>query len=184
MRSALRLVSKVVLAPVAAAALAGAPSACSNDLTTQSPPPSQLAAPSRNDFPAVGDAMQLHCGTLDCHGQIGRNMRLYGQFGRRLDPANDPLTEPTTDEEYTATYQSIVALEPEAMSAVVQGQASPGTLTMVRKPLGLEEHKGGVLFQSGDDLYRCIVGWVRGQFDANACSMVVDTPRPELDAGQ
>jgi hypothetical protein len=178
MRIALRLASKVELAPVAAAALVVVAAACSNDLLTSSPPPSQLAVPSRTDFPSVADAMQLHCGTLDCHGQIGRNMRLYGQFGRRLDPMNDPLTEPTTDAEYDATYQSVVALEPEAMSAVVLGQASPGTLTMLRKPLGLEEHKGGVLFQPGDPLYKCIVGWVRGSFDSDACSTVVNMPRP------
>lgn len=184
MRNALRFASRIVLAAGGAAALAGAAAACSNDLNPSSPPPSLLAAPSRSDFPAVGDAMQLHCGTLDCHGQIGRNMRLYGQYGRRLDPADDPLTEPTTDAEYEATYESIVALEPEAMSAVVLHQTSPVTLTMVRKPIGIEEHKGGVLFQSGDDLYRCIVGWVREAFDSNACSMVVNTPRPELDAGQ
>ena len=156
---------------------------CSGDLETSSPPPSHLAVPSRTDFPQVADAMQLHCGTLDCHGQVGRNMRLYGQFGRRLDPKDDPLNQPTSDAEYQASYWSVVGLEPEAMSLVVQHQASPNTLTMVRKPRGIEEHKGGVLVHPGDPLDYCIVGWVNGSFNAGACNTVVQTPRPEPDAG-
>jgi hypothetical protein len=142
-----------------------------------------LAVPARNVFPQVADAMQLHCGTLDCHGQVGRNMRLYGQFGLRLDPKGDPLGQVTSNAEYDACYASIAALEPEAISDVVQRIAPPDTLTMVRKPRGIEEHKGGQVVVEGDALDRCMVGWLVGAFDANPCNTVVQTPRPEPDAG-
>jgi hypothetical protein len=155
---------------------------CNGDLST-SPSVAHLAAPSRSAFDPVADAMQLHCGTLDCHGEIGRNMRLYGQYGLRLNPKDDPLNEPTSDAEYTATYWSIVGLEPEAMSLVVQHQASPATLTMVRKPTGIEDHKGGILIQSGDPLDHCMLGWLLGSPDLNACLTVAQMPRPEPDAG-
>jgi hypothetical protein len=44
----------------------------------------ELLAPTRNNFEQVADAMQPHCGTLDCHGEAGRNMRLFGSRGLRL----------------------------------------------------------------------------------------------------
>jgi hypothetical protein len=44
-----------------------------------------LSAPPREGFESVADAMQPSCGTLDCHGQPGRNLRLYGGRGLRLD---------------------------------------------------------------------------------------------------
>ncbi len=139
----------------------------------------QLSVPSRADFPPVADAMQLSCGTLDCHGQVGRNMRLYGRYGLRLDPTYDPLTEDTSDAEYDATYASIVGLEPEAMSSVVRHQAGPDALTMIRKARGIEEHKGGQLVTVGDPLDTCMVGWLVGEVDAGACDTLINTPRPE-----
>jgi hypothetical protein len=149
----------------------------------------QLSVPSRADFPAVADAMQLHCGTLDCHGQAGRNMRLYGLYGLRLDPTSNPLGEVTSEAEYDATYSSIVGLEPEIMTKVVQHQVAPETLTMLRKPLGIEKHMGGVLIVQDDPLDRCMVGWLTGEFDSAACIAVVQAQRPEpppaeLDASE
>lgn len=154
---------------------------CGGDLSN-SDAPGNLSVPSRATFPSVADAMQLHCGTLDCHGQIGRNMRLYGRYGLRLNPSDDPLTELTSDAEYEASYESVVGLEPEAMSSVVQQQATPDALAMVRKSRGIEAHKGGQVVTAGDPLDRCMVGWLAGPFDANACRLVVQTPRPEPPA--
>jgi hypothetical protein len=139
----------------------------------------QLSVPSRAAFPPVADAMQLNCGTLDCHGQVGRNMRLYGRYGLRLDPTYDPLTQETSDAEYDATYASIVGLEPEAMSSVVLHQAGPDALTMVRKSRGIEQHKGGQLVSEGDPLDTCMVGWITGEGDAGACDTVLNISRPE-----
>jgi hypothetical protein len=151
---------------------------CGGDLAS-SDAVAQLSVPSRSDFPPVADAMQLHCGTLDCHGQVGRNMRLYGQYGLRLGPKDDPLTEPTSDAEYDASYASIVGLEPEVESNVFLQKAEPELLTMVRKARGIEKHKGGQLVTAGDALDTCMVGWLTGAPNANACSTVTSTPRPE-----
>lgn len=167
--------SWVRLIPAAWALVLGG---CDADLVP-SPAPGPLAAPSRPEFNPVADAMQLHCGTLDCHGQVGRNMRLYGQFGLRLNPQDDPLTEPTSDAEYDASYWAVVALEPEIMTKVVQQQSSATTLTMIRKPLGIELHKGGILMKDGDSLDLCLVGWLVGRPAAASCLTVAQTPRPE-----
>jgi len=137
-----------------------------------------LAAPSRDDFPGVGDALQLSCGTLDCHGQVGRNLRLYGDGGLRLAATDNPLGDATTDLEYLASYQSLVSLEPETLSNVVTLQADPNQLSLLRKARGLEHHKGGQRTQTGDPLDRCILLWLTGKFDPNPCLDVVNATHP------
>jgi hypothetical protein len=122
--------------------------------------------------------MQLHCGTLDCHGQAGRNMRFYGQFGMRLAPPDDPLSEPTNGPEYDATYVSVLGLEPEIMSKVASHQAQVEALTMVRKARGVEQHKGGQLQLVGDPLDICMTGWLSGPMQRDVCESVVHAPRP------
>jgi hypothetical protein len=142
-----------------------------------------LEVPTIANFKRVGDAMQLHCGTLDCHGQQGRNMRLYGHFGLRLDPLDNPLEASTSTAEYEASYWSIVGLEPEIMASVVSHRVAPDQLSMVRKARGVEKHKGGQLTAEGDPLDRCIVGWLVGAFDTDACLTVNNMSRPEIDGG-
>ena len=142
---------RVVLALACCAGALG----CSTELAdTQAQAVGGLAVPPRLGFELVSDAMQLHCGTLDCHGQIGRNMRLYGMYGLRLGPHDDPLNEPTSPAEYDADYWSIVGLEPEAVARVVEHQAGPEALSMIRKARGIERHKGGQLVTAGDVLDR------------------------------
>jgi hypothetical protein len=156
---------------------------CQSDVRSVDRNIDELRVPARADFNRVSDAMQLHCGTLDCHGQIGRNMRLYGHYGLRLAATDNPLEAPTSKAEYDASYWSVVGLEPEAMSRVVQTQSNPDALSMIRKPRGIEKHKGGQLMTEGDDLDRCLVGWLTDAFDLTACNTVADAPRPELDGG-
>jgi hypothetical protein len=131
----------------------------------------------------VADAMQKHCGTLDCHGQIGRNLRLYGRLGLRL-PGDGGTLDPTTEAEYHASYLAVIGLEPEALSKVVNKDSSPFELTMVRKPRGLEKHKGLQLMDRGDALDICFVGWLIGEYNVDACAAAIDIPRPEPDGGQ
>jgi hypothetical protein len=123
-----------------------------------------IDAPPYSDesFGPVGDYLNSRCGTLDCHGQTGRNLRIYGCQGLRLDPEASPASciEPTTEAEYQATYRSLVALEPQVMTAVYPGCAAeadggwtyppgsechPELLTFIRKARGTEAHKGGQL---------------------------------------
>jgi hypothetical protein len=56
------------------------------------------------------------CGSLDCHGQIGRNLRLYGMQGLRLDPKDVPCGAHTSQAEIDADYQTVIGLEPEVMA--------------------------------------------------------------------
>ena len=121
---------------------------------------------SESTFSPVNSFLVERCGTLDCHGAPGRNFRIWGCDGMRLDAGqaitcvpNDAGGGLTTLYEYQATYRSLVALEPQLMTAVTQGCYDPGgatypppggchpeLLTMVEKARGLEAHKGGQLF--------------------------------------
>jgi len=140
---------------------------------------SGLHAPLRASFSPVGDAMQMHCGTLDCHGQEGRNMRLYGARGLRLAADATPLDGDTTGQEYDSSYRSIIGLEPEVMSRLIDDKAAhPESLSMIRKPRGLEEHKGGQLMLPGDALDRCLVQWLAGGDSTTPCTAVVAAERP------
>lgn len=142
-----------------------------------------LQRPDRGTFPLVADALQPSCGTLDCHGQPGRNLRLYGGRGLRLEPHGNPADEATTEAEYQASYLSLTALEPEALDAVyVSGGLDPERLSLVRKARGTELHKGGVQMLPGDPLDRCLISWLSGRVRADSCTRVASTPRPYLKA--
>jgi hypothetical protein len=107
----------------------------------------------------------------------------------------------TTIDEYQATYRSLVGLEPQVMTTVYTGcegqlgdggtgqypppsSCHPELLTAVRKARGTEKHKGGQLIcltppcpagvpnPSPYDLQDvCIVSWLEGAVDQNACDM-------------
>jgi hypothetical protein len=138
-------------------------------------------------FGPVADYLDHRCGTLDCHGQIGRDLRVYGCYGMRLDAADVPdcVKEPTTPDEHAATYRSLVGLEPEVMNEVVQGHgAHPELLTFVRKARGTETHKGGQLITPGDVQDTCIVSWLAGATDTSACVQALAFPMfPGVDGG-
>jgi hypothetical protein len=144
---------------------------------------------SEEEFGIVGDFLDHRCGSLDCHGQVGRNLRMWGCEGMRLDPHAIPGCtvpqggSPTTPAEHQATYRSLVALEPEVMSTVVQDHgAHPELLTFVRKARGEELHKGGQLITPGDPQDVCITSWLAGQTDQTACANAIGYPEFPLDA--
>ncbi|HEY1697752.1 MAG TPA: hypothetical protein VGG39_36580 [Polyangiaceae bacterium] len=177
---------------------------------------------STDSFKPVADYLGNRCGTLDCHGQAGRNFRVWGCQGLRLEPDASPAscTEQTTEAEYEATYRSLVGLEPQVMSTVYVGCASsvpdgggvyppgsschPELLTFIRKARGLESHKGGQLIcteapcppgvpvpapidDAGppvDPQDVCLVTWLEGQTDQEACQLAEGIPNfPTLDGG-
>jgi len=145
--------------------------------------PGELAAPPLAGFEQVADAMQPSCGTLDCHGQTDRNLRLYGGRGLRLDPAATSSDGMTSPMEYEANYWSVVALEPELLATVTrEGGANPERLMLIRKGRGTIRHKGNSLMQPGDDLDQCIVEWIRGNILVDRCFTAsrigVDMPTP------
>lgn len=118
------------------------------------------------------------CGTLDCHGTVGRNLRVYGDTGLRYSATDVPTTLiPTTTDEVAQDYDSVVGLEPELMSEVVaSGGADPERLTFYRKALGLESHKGGAVVVAGDPRDVCITTWLQGRADAAACAAALSLP--------
>ncbi len=132
---------------------------------------------SEAQFGPVGDYLDHRCGSIDCHGQMERNLRIWGCEGMRLDPHSLPTCSQlqgggfTTPAEHQATYRSLVGLEPTVMSEVVDGHgAHPELLTFVRKARGLEAHKGGVLITPGDAQDICITSWLAGNTNTDACT--------------
>jgi hypothetical protein len=131
----------------------------------------QQSLPDRASFPYVGQLLVHRCGTLDCHGTLYRNLRLFGNEGLRWSSTDRPLVPAcSTAAEYDQDYESVVGLEPEVTSAVVADHGKdPERLTLVRKPLGLESHKGSTLMKQGDDSYACLTSWLAGATDTAAC---------------
>jgi hypothetical protein len=131
----------------------------------------QTSLPDRSSFPYVGQMLAHRCGTLDCHGSMFRNLRVFGNEGLRYAATDRPLVPAcTTQAEFDQDYESVVGLEPELISAVVADHgANSERLSLIRKPLGLDNHKGLTLMQPGDDTYRCLVSWLSGATDSVAC---------------
>lgn len=141
------------------------------------PPSGEL--PSRLVFPAVLDALEPRCATLDCHGQPARNLRLYTGSGLRLAPLDVPGVDSTTDAEYEASFQSVVGLEPEIISIVVgEFGEQPERLTLVRKGRGKEAHKGGTILVPGDSADLCLISWLRSDIDLDACIRAAEVLPP------
>ncbi len=130
--------------------------------------PKAFDAPTSDNFRYVSDMLGARCGSLDCHGQPGRNLRLYGKFGLRLASSDISGGKQSTPAEHDANYASVIALEPELMNRVFHdGGGDPDRLTLVRKARNTESHKGGRAIDENGD--RCIVSWLRGDLDAKAC---------------
>lgn len=166
---------RVLAAPLLLAIAVAVALACS------APPPDARVVettPDATSFPLVAGMLVQACGTLDCHGAIGRNLRLYGDTGLRYSPTDVPSTLiPTTGDEVAQDYDSVVGLEPEIMSEVVaSGGASPERLTFVRKARGTEAHKGGAVVVPGDDRDVCITSWLGGRANAGACTAALSLP--------
>ena len=142
---------------------------------------SSFTLPPREGFEPVSDVLQARCGSLDCHGQTGRSLRIYGTSGLRLDPSDLPGTDGgvTRATEHDANYASVVALEPELLSSVFQdGGRNPERLTLIRKARGLEEHVGGAASPRASDGDRCLVSWLSAVVDVPACRSAALIERP------
>lgn len=167
-----------------ATALTLSPAACSIPPSAATITLAALPSETATEWNPVEQYLDHRCGGLDCHGDLQRNLIIYGCEGLRLDP-NDvpgcvgPNSPPTTPAEYAATYRSLVALEPVVMSEVVAaGGQEPDLLTFVRKARGEEAHKGGTLIdlttQVGIDQDDCITSWLSGGTNTNACTLAVE----------
>jgi len=130
------------------------------------------------DFRPVSAVVERRCGTLDCHGSIARPLRIYGQYGLRKASDGSDGTDagyypggltPTTTAELTENYQAMAGLEPELFDLVVAKKDQPEALTLVRKPRLLEKHKGGLVWNKGDDGDQCVINWLTGVKDTTPC---------------
>ncbi len=145
--------------------------ACQVDLA-----PNTIACPPIEDFPIVSQLLENKCGTLDCHGNDARPLRLYSQYGLRF-PGDDQtgeiysgnLAAPTTPEEIARNYFAVCGLEPEKMAYVQVEEADPEELaeelTLVRKPRLTEKHKGGRIWDRGKVDDRCLVNWIAADYE-------------------
>src|SRR5579864_6963868 len=109
--------TRLALAGAAAFAFVTAASACAS---VPSDARIGVDAPSgsEQDFGPVAGFLGHRCGTLDCHGQTGRNLQIWGCEGMRLDPKDTPQCNralpggrDSTPAEHQATYRSLVGLE-------------------------------------------------------------------------
>lgn len=102
------------------------------------------------------------CGSLDCHGDPGRPLRLYAVHGLRTSAAL--RGEEITDDELTANVAALAAQPVERL---------------LGKPLALAtggmKHLGGDRWaDSGVAEYRCFAAWLDGDTDATACATAVE----------
>lgn len=161
-----------------AASLLAALVACSNveaegSIEVPCPPIGDpQAADPLGSFRPVSTLLEQRCGTLDCHGQEPRPLKIYGRIGLRAP--DDSIEEPdaseyysggelaTTDYEIELNYRSTCGLEPEKLALVLTGELEVDDLTLIRKPKLFEKHKGGRVWDNGKPGDRCLKAWVVG----------------------
>ena len=109
------------------------------------------------DFaPYVQPVLEVGCASLDCHGDAGRPLRLYGRRGLRLDPTLRGLD--ASDEELAANIAAIDGIDPDA-------EQIEDHLVLL-KPLAVSaggiHHIGGDLWSDQSiAAYRCLHAWLR-----------------------
>lgn len=144
--------------------------------------PNTIACPPLEDFPKVSQLLEQRCGTLDCHGNDARPLRIYSQYGLRFVGDDETgeiysgnLAAPTTEEEIARNYFAVCGLEPEKMAFVQVEEADPEELaeelTLVRKPRLTEKHKGGRIWDRGKVEDRCLVNWIAADYEPGAMNL-------------
>lgn len=107
------------------------------------------------DYLDVHAVLEARCGTLDCHGDAGRALRLYAETGLRA--ADELRGQPITTAELAANVRSIAALDDDLL---------------LGKPLAGElHHVGGDIWLEPDEAQiECFASWLAGTLDAAACA--------------
>lgn len=135
--------------------------------------------PSDPEWPVVSQMLGASCGSLDCHGQPARPLRLYHRHGLRLGDGANPGDGNTTVAEHDANLRSATALEPELTARVFADDgADPERLTLVRKALGLEKHVGEAALRAHSAGDRCLRSWLKGAADRDVCLEATELERP------
>ncbi|MEZ4444647.1 MAG: hypothetical protein R3B72_36570 [Polyangiaceae bacterium] len=143
-----------------------------------------------DDFRNVSAVLEKRCGSLDCHGNLARPLRIMGSNGLRLytpeefdDPslAEDAGMIPggltgTTDLELEQNRESICGIEPERTEQVVFGELEPEELMVIRKPTLRERHKGSQVFLKGGAGEACVASWLTGNVIVADCLEALQAP--------
>lgn len=138
-------------------------------------------------FNAVSDALELHCGTINCHGNDERNMRFFGLYGVRLNPKDKTGFGSTSDLEYEANFESIISIQPEKLTQVVRAHGAGADKWIVfSKGRAIEHHKGGARLVAGDAADTCIMSWLVAQpngpsVNTDACTAATNVVPPGDD---
>ena len=111
----------------------------------------------------VEPVLERACGTLDCHGQVGRPLRIYGQYGLRfVDP--DAATRPghAGHDRDRARGQLPGRHRP---SAGADDRGRPGQRSRPRRDppaqaAAARAPQGRPVLVEGDDAYNCIMSWL------------------------
>lgn len=179
-------IGALILGAWAAAAIACAstPDDSKDPNLTVSPPAGVPAGADPTTFRTnVNAVFERRCASLDCHGALGRGLRIYSENGLRLpnDSGLLPGAGSTSSDEINSNYASVVGLQPEKMNDFLA--KSPRTpddayqLDILAKPLGLEKHKGGPALSKGEPAEQCIVTWLIGTpLDATLCDQGAKPP--------
>jgi len=130
---------------------------------------------------AVNPYLEVRCGSLDCHGQRGRPLRVYSGRGLRLESDAGNISgggTGTSADEIYENWLSAVGLEPEHMRRVVEeGGFNPERLMLVTKPRDEVKHKGGRVVSRGDEEGdKCMTSWLAENVDKTACARAADVP--------
>lgn len=118
------------------------------------------------------------CASLDCHGDMGRTLRLYAERGLRLE---DVLRDrPLTGNEIGENLLSIAAFD--SLDAPVEENQI--LLKALAVSAGGMAHIGGAVWPDADDPgYRCVAAWLSGTSEENqaraACTAATDDVLPE-----
>jgi hypothetical protein len=152
--------------------------------------PRTFLCPEPENFQTVSFVIEKRCGSLDCHGNLARPMRITGSTGLRLytpDQFADPIeaendgvgpggTEATTAAELEANREAICGIEPERTEQVVLGNLDPTDLMVIRKPTLRERHKGGAVFFKGGAGESCVASWLTGAVILPDCIEAIQAP--------
>ena len=106
----------------------------------------------------------LRCGSLDCHGESGRALRLYAEDGLRL--RGDLRGEPIAEDEIDHNIASFAGVSPDSSPAAEHLALTKGLAVAA----GGFAHVGGDIWTATDDPgYQCLVAWLsNAPLDATA----------------
>ncbi len=114
------------------------------------------------------------CGSLDCHGDGSRALRLYAKFGLRY--IDELRTLEVADEETRANVRAFAALTGPT------GREHLAVLKALAESAGGMAHVGGDIWaDTSDPGYLCVLAFVSGQADSSACADAFAAIDPEIE---